>query len=35
MNLYFERRAKSKAQRMTRWWLYTLVEDETPTSFSD
>jgi len=24
MNLYFERQAKSKAQRMTRWWLYTI-----------
>jgi phosphoribosylglycinamide formyltransferase-1 len=28
MNIYFERRAKSKAQRLTRWWLYTLVEDD-------
>ena len=35
MNLYFERHARSKAQRTTRWWLYTLIEDEAPTSSSD
>ena len=29
------RQAKSKAQRTTRWWLYTLVEDESPTSSCD
>ncbi len=32
MNIYFERHAKSKAQRKRRWWLYTLVEGETPTT---
>lgn len=35
MKLYFERQARSKAQRTMRWWLYTLVEDEAPTSSSD
>lgn len=35
MKLYFERQAKSKAQRMTRWWLFTLLEDEAPSSSSD
>lgn len=30
MNIYFERRAKSKAQRLKRWWLYTIVEDGEP-----
>ena len=28
MKLYFERQARSKAQRKTRWWLYTMVESD-------
>ena len=35
MKLYFERQARSKAQRMTRWWLYTLLEDEAPSPSCD
>ena len=26
MNLYFERQPRSKAQRKTRWWLFTIEE---------
>jgi hypothetical protein len=26
MNVYFERRPRSKAQRKTRWWLYSIME---------
>ena len=28
MKLYFERQARSKAQRKTRWWLYTMVQSD-------
>ncbi len=35
MKLYFERQAKSKAQRKKRWWLYTLVAGEVPSASSD
>ena len=28
MKLYFERQAKSKAQRTTRWWLFTIVDND-------
>lgn len=27
MNLYFERHARSKAQRKKRWWLYSIMEE--------
>lgn len=28
MKIYFERHAKSRAQRKTRWWLYTIEEPD-------
>jgi len=30
MKIYFERQARSKTQRKTRWWLYTLVAPSDP-----
>jgi len=30
MTIYFERQPKSKAQRTTRWWLYTVETPDEP-----
>lgn len=30
MKLYFERQARSKAQRKSRWWLFTVSSCEAP-----
>ena len=28
MKIYFERQARSRSQRLQRWWLYTLLKNE-------